>query len=283
MYLIRYKCQALVRHDRQMLGGAPRLRRAQEGAGHPDAVGSEIVHQPQFGLMALEISQVERAGSIGGAAGDLKAPGGRNSEFLGEAGIHRRADEQRFAGKGIEADPVIVVHVSRFGANEDALTHLRRDGGREPERRLPLRHAGDPIIENIAGAKKTIFDEFLVGRDREFAAVIRDRLPARIVNAGPVRFGADGEAERGVVAVEQAISGFEGHPVERQLLAVVERRDTGDGRLEPSSRRSAVYDPSRLPKPPTVSDSISFSPRSPTSAPIVNPNMNWVSTSSCSA
>src|ERR1700730_6035395 len=121
-------------------------------------------------------------------AGDLNVPGGRDSHSLRETGVHRRAYEQCLTSERIEADPVVLAHITRFGPKEDALAHLHRERDRDPERRLLLPHVGDLrerdlwIIEKIEGAVEAIFDEFFIGGDQKFTAVIGNRLSARIVN-----------------------------------------------------------------------------------------------------
>src|SRR5437762_4747927 len=70
-------------------------------AGRPDA--SKLQPELHLGLMALEIDEVQRAGNIRGAAGDLRAPGRDHPQAFRQPRIKRRAEEERLSGEFFES------------------------------------------------------------------------------------------------------------------------------------------------------------------------------------
>src|SRR5262252_7035664 len=96
----------------------------------------ELQAELHLGLMALEIGEIERAGSIRGTAGDLRAPRRNHPRALREPRIEGRAEEQRLAGESFERETLVGAQITGLAADEDARRDLHHQAGSGAEHRL---------------------------------------------------------------------------------------------------------------------------------------------------
>jgi hypothetical protein len=181
---------------------------------------SEIVPKTQYGLLTLEMAEIERTRFALCMPGNLDAPGGRHPNFLGKPRVERRTKKQRLSGQGIKGQSAVAAHILTLNAQQYGWPHLPGQGGGNAHAGFVLPGPGDAgslsigRANEIEGTEYSVGDKLLICNEQEISPVAVDPVPADIINAKPVRIETEGEPNRGMLPFEDAVTHLDGHGAE---------------------------------------------------------------------
>src|SRR5262249_37703596 len=168
-------------------------------------------------LVPVEIDQIECTRACGHRAPDLHVPRRRQEIALTEGRVQSRANVKRLASEAIQAEALVVPKAAHFRADKHIRHDLHCKGGCDAERGIAESLSGGAyarlrgLVAEVERGEQPTRYQLAIGKRAKRRALLVGRRPARVVGETPVRLDAYRQAERRVLAIEQAVSRVEGN------------------------------------------------------------------------